>query len=137
MSLKRNHFMYFAMVPVLVGCGSIGDLRNQPADRVIMVTGTYDSLAKCVANEADAISDYVGVPSLRFNDSERTASLFNLIQPSMTPQYEIAFTQQGKDRVKVEGRGMRTIYGTDFHLRKLWPAVERCATKVQRASGKF
>ena len=104
----------------LVGCGNLNELRDRPADRTILVNGKYDSIAKCVAGEADKISEYVGLPTLRFNEVERTANLFRL-HPDMSPVYDIKFIQLNLQTVRVEGRRIA-------FLERLWPAIEKCST---------
>ena len=122
------------------GCASVEETRNRAPDKSGVFHGSFEQIAKCVANEADLIpgtffgSKGIGVPTLRINDAEGSARLFHLIEPSKTPQYELSFRQQGLGSVLVEGRGMVTIYGRDFFLRDLWPLVEKCETKLRKAS---
>ena len=104
----------------LVGCGNLTELRDKPADRTVVVNGKYDSIAKCVAVEADKISEYVGVPTLRFNEAEGTANLFTL-HPDMSPIYDLKFIQLNLQTVRVEGRRIA-------FFKRLWPAIEKCST---------
>lgn len=130
--MTPNHFLRFVvvlMMAALSACASVAELRERPADLTDVVQGNFEFLAKCVANEADSQS---GVPPiLRIDDTRRIAHVFRVLA-SGDAAYDITFTQEAQTQVRVEGRGMVTVYGRTRQLEPLWTLIKVCELREQR-----
>ena len=109
---------------VLTGCATATDLRSRPADLSMSAPGKYDVIAECVAHQSDAIRDTPSI--LRYDRAAKKAFLYEPLGSTGAAAFDITFAQIN-DTVKIEARGMITIYGTDHHPKQVWPAVQRCA----------
>ena len=110
----------------LAGCGTAVEMREQPADLTTYMPGSFDTVARCVANESDALPTGFGFsPSiLRLDEARKTAHLYRTTQ-SGSAVWDVTFTQDA-GRVRIEGRGTPTIYGRTRHLQPVWDLLPRC-----------
>lgn len=108
---------------LLTGCTSLQDMRNQPPQMTTVVHGDYAAIAECFSVRTDEIRNKPAV--LRLNRSMRRANVYEHIQDQVA-SYDFTFIQVGEN-VRVEARGMDTIFGKDHHPKSVWHLVSECA----------
>lgn len=110
------------------GCAGLQDIRQRPADMTTAVRGDYSSIAECFANRTDLVRHTPA--TLRFNRATKTANVYENVHGNVV-SYDYTFKQQD-DLVRVEARGMDTIFGTGHHPKAVWHLVAECANENQQ-----
>lgn len=112
---------------IFTGCASVHEMRQQPPQMTTVVPGDYASIAECFAERTDEIRHKPAV--LRLNRTTKRANVYEHIQDQVAA-FDYTFIQTGKD-VRVEARGMDTIFGKDHHPKAVWHLVDECAKAQQ------
>lgn len=113
-----------AICLILFGCSTANELRSRAPDISMETRGKHDLIAECVAARLDV--DGVQPAILRIDRKAGISYVYEPIGYTGSAAYDIAFSQDG-DIVKINARGMSTIYGTDYHPKRVWPIVIECA----------
>lgn len=121
-------FIISSVAILVTGCAGLQDIRQRPADMETTVRGDYALIAECFASRTDLVRSKPA--TLRFNRSAKTANVYEHIQDNIA-SYDYTFRQQG-DLVRIEARGMDTIFGTAHHPKAVWHLVAECANENQQ-----
>jgi len=110
---------------LLAGCASLQDMRSQPAQMSTVVRGDYAAMAECFSARTDEIRHRPAV--LRLNRTLQRANVYEHLQDQVA-SYDYTFIQDGEN-VRVEARGMDTIFGKDHHPKSVWHLIGECASR--------